>query len=115
MKGIEQIKWLCYGNHPQTSEYRDIAEEIINFLRRDEELSRKRLMELLDMNPESEKDKDKFYNILRPLRGNKGSNPLDITVISTYERDGNTFYYLSREGYDASVNSMNGTVRYALD
>lgn len=115
MKGIEMIKFFCYGNHPQSSEYKEIAGDIMRYLDSQGEASRKELMRHLDMNPSSDTESDRFYNIMRPLKGKKNSNPLPLAVISTYERNGETFYYLSRDAYDASVNAMNQSVRYFLD
>ena len=41
MKGIEMIKFFCYGNHPQSSEYKEIAEDIMRYLDSQGDASRK--------------------------------------------------------------------------
>jgi polyhydroxyalkanoate synthesis regulator phasin len=115
LKAIDRILWLAYGNHPQTSEYREKAEKIIDYLRRDQHVEKSELMEFVDLDPDVESDDRKFKRILQPLKGDKSGNPMDITFVTSFQKGDDRFYRLSRDSFDASVKNIVRNIRYAID
>ena len=115
LKAIDRILWLAYGNHPQTSEYREKAEKILDYLRRDQHVEKSELMEFVDLDPDVESDDRKFKRILQPLKGDKSGNPMDITFVTSFQKGDDRFYRLSRDSFDASVKNIVRNIRYAID
>lgn len=106
MKAIDRILWLAYGNAPASAEYREKADIILSNLSRQHFVERPRLMGVVGLDPGSKSDTAKFNNILRPLRGEKGGNPLDLAFVSSFTADGSRYYQLSRDAFDASVRKL---------
>jgi hypothetical protein len=115
MKAIDRILWLAYGNHPQTSEYREKAEKILDYLRRNQHVEKSELMKAVDLDPDVESDDRKFKRILQPLKGDKSGNPMDVTFVTSFQKGNDRFYRLSRDSFDASVKNVIRNIRYAID
>lgn len=115
MKAIDRILWLAYGNHPQTSEYREKAETMLDYLRNNQHVEKSELMKAVDLDPDVESDDRKFKRILQPLKGDKSGNPMDITFVTGFQKGDDRFYRLSRDSFDASVKNVIRNIRYAID
>jgi len=115
LKAIERILWIAYGNHTQTSQYRELAEIIIQRLRNDDFVKKQTLMEEVGLNPSSENDDQKFKRVMRPLKGQKSSNPLDIQFVIQRQMDDGSYYALSRDAFDASSRNVVQSIRRVID
>lgn len=115
LKSIQRILWLAYGNHTQTSEYREMAEIIIQRLRNDDLVKKQDLMEDVGLDPSSENDDQKFKRVMRPLKGQKSSNPVDVQFVVQRQMDDGSHYALSRDAFDASSRNLVQSIRRAID
>lgn len=115
MKAIERILWLAYGNHTQTSEHRELAEIIINRLRKSQQVEKTELMEHIGLDPGLESDNRKFQRIMQPLKGQKSSNPLDLRFVSGFRHGNDRYYSLDRSAFDTSFQNLKRNIRYAID
>jgi hypothetical protein len=115
LKAIERILWLAYGNHTQTSEYRELAEIILQRLRNGDFVRKQELMQEVGLDPDSENDDQKFKRVMRPLKGQKKSNPLDVQFVVQRRMDDGSFYALSRDAFDASSRNLVQNIRRAID
>ena len=115
LKAIQRILWLAYGNHTQTSEYREMAEIIIQRLRKDDFVRKQELMREVGLDPSSENDDQKFKRVMRPLKGQKSSNPLDIQFVIQRQMDDGSHYALSRDAFDASSRNVVQSIRRVID
>jgi hypothetical protein len=115
LKAIERILWLAYGNHPQTSDYKERAEIILNRLRRDSPVEKSELMEEVGLDPEMESDDRKFKRILQPLKGDKENNPMDISFLNSIQEGDDRYYSLSRSAFDASLKPVIRNIRYCIE
>ena len=115
LKSIQRILWLAYGNHTQTSEYREMAEAIIQRLRNDDFVKKQDLMEIVGLDPSSENDDQKFKRVMRPLKGQKSSNPVDVQFVVQRQMDDGSYYALSRDAFDASSRNLVQSIRRAID
>lgn len=115
LKAIERILWIAYGNHTQTSQYRELAEIITQRLRNDDFVKKQTLMEEVGLDPSSENDDQKFKRVMRPLKGQKSSNPLDIQFVIQRQMDDGSYYALSRDAFDASSRNVVQSIRRVID
>ena len=111
MKAIERIKWLAYGNHPQTAKYRKSAETILEHLRNQGATEKSELAEAIGLNTAIESEDRKFKRIMQPLKGDNDSNPLDISFIYSYQDGHDRYYELSRPAFDASLKVVKKNLR----
>jgi len=115
MKAIDRILWLAYGNHPQTSEYKEKAQIILNRLRRDSPVEKSVLMEEVGLDPSVESDDRKFKRILQPLKGDKDNNPMDISFLHSFQKGDDRYYALSRSAFDSSLKPVIRNIRYCIE
>jgi hypothetical protein len=115
VKALERILWLAYGNHTQTSEYRELAEILIQRLRNDDLVKKQELMEEIGLDPSVESDDQKFKRVMRPLKGQKKSNPLDIQFVVQRRMDDGSYYALSRDAFDSSSRTVVQNIRRFID
>ena len=115
MKALERILWLAYGNHTQTSEYRELAEILIQRLRNDDLVEKQELMREIGLDPSVESDDQKFKRVMRPLKGQKKSNPLDIQFVVQRRMDDGSYYALSRDAFDSSSRTVVQNIRRFID
>jgi len=114
-KAVKRILWVAYANHTQAKEHREMAEVIIQRLRRDDLVKKQELMEEVGLEPDSENDDQKFKRVMRPLKGQKNSNPLDIQFVVQRRLDDGSFYALSRDAFDASSRTVIQNLRRFID
>jgi hypothetical protein len=115
VKALERILWLAYGNHTQTSEYRELAEILIQRLRNDDLVEKQELMREIGLDPSVESDDQKFKRVMRPLKGQKKSNPLDIQFVVQRRMDDGSYYSLSRDAFDSSSRTVVQNIRRFID
>jgi len=115
VKALERILWLAYGNHTQTSEYRELAEILIQRLRNDDLVEKQELMREIGLDPSVESDDQKFKRVMRPLKGQKKSNPLDIQFVVQRRMDDGSYYALSRDAFDSSSRTVVQNIRRFID
>jgi hypothetical protein len=115
LKAIDRILWLAYGNHPQTSDYKERAEILLNRLRRDSPVEKSELMEEVGLDPSVESDDRKFKRILQPLKGDKENNPMDISFLNSFQEGDDRYYALSRSAFDASLKPVIRNIRYCIE
>lgn len=111
MQGLDIILRLCYGNHPQTSQHKAIAEDILLVLRAEESVARDALLREAGLNPHDENDVRRFDRVMGKLRGN---NTVGVQVVTSFKQAGNTRYATSRQAFETSLDGMKRNVRYFL-
>ncbi|MFU1780271.1 hypothetical protein ACM16X_02695 [Haloarcula japonica] len=72
-------------------------------------------MEEIGLGEEDSEDVEKFNKIIRPFRGEKASNPLNLCFLSEAEVDGDVYYWLSRTAFDATERILRKRVVEFLD
>lgn len=112
---MDQALRLVFGNHPNTSEYKDIAEEIINYLRREKQIEKKVLMDRVGLNPSSDADEQKFNNIMRYLKGSAKQNILEVGLVNNFQHSGKSYYALDKTGFRKTFNNLRANVIYLLE
>ncbi|WP_313694256.1 hypothetical protein [Halorarum halobium] len=78
-------------------------------------MKKQELMEEVDLDPGSENDDQKFKRVMRPLKGQKSSNPLDVQFVVQRRMDNGSFYALSRDAFDASSRNLVQNLRRFID
>lgn len=107
--GDEQILLLAYGTAGRSAEAKKHARKLLKALRANKELTRREICKHLDFGGGENAARMKFYRIISPLLGGAKS-PLGLKFVV---RHGNK-YSLSRDAFDAGLESMAKNVRYAL-
>jgi hypothetical protein len=111
MKAIERIGWLAYGNHSMSSETRSDGELVLTYLQNNGCVPRAELAK----NTGFGSDIESLNKVLQPLKGDKQSNPLDLSFVQRIEVDGTVYYKLSREAFDASMKALKTELVAFLD
>lgn len=115
MKAIERILWIAYGNHSASADTRDDAEKILERLQNNGLVHRDELMRTVDLEPSSDSDRSSFSNLLAPLRGSNKVGPLNIQFVTRRSVEGEAYYRVSRDAFDASFEKMKSDVLYLLE
>lgn len=115
MKAIERILWIAYGNHSASADTRDDAEKILERLQNNGLVHRDELMRTLDLEPSSDSDRSSFSHLIAPLRGSNRVGPLNIQFVTRRTVEGEPYYRLSRDAFDASFEKMKSDILYLLD
>lgn len=59
-------------------------------------------MQEVDLDPDSKSDIETFNKVVRPLKGEKASNPLNLRFIGSSKVDNTVYYRFSRNAFDIS-------------
>lgn len=111
-KGIENICYICYGNHPKSVSLYPVAHKVLELLKENGEMEIRELAKKIGLKYDNYSDKTKFYTILRPLYGR---NPLEIQFIAKRRSGNKTFYYLSKDLFGFSLNQLKKRLEYHLE
>jgi hypothetical protein len=112
VKGVDYILYICYGNHSRASSNKEKAEDLIIALRSRHSMQRDELMDYLGYDSEDENQVRSFDRLLSPLRGD---NALDVQLVKGFTQNGEKYYSLSRNTFDASIQKMIKSVRDSLE
>ena len=115
LKAIDRILWLTYGNHGSSKENREKAEIVLKTLSSSGAVPRSELMRQIGLDEDVESDVDSFNDLVRPLKGKKSSNPLQVCFLLSSKEDGDVYYRLSRGAFSASFLKMKSDILYFLD
>lgn len=115
LKAIERVLWIAYGNHSASADTRDDAEKILERLENSGLVHRDELMQVVDLDPSLDSDCSSFSHLLAPLRGSNKIDPLNIQFVTRRLLDGDPYYRVSRDAFDASFEKMKSDILYLLE
>lgn len=110
LKAIDRILWLTYGNHGSSKENREKAEIVLEALSNSGVVPRSELMRQIGLDENASDDVDRFNSLVRPLKGRKSSNPLEVGFVLSSQEDGDVVYRLSLGAFSATLLKLKSDV-----
>lgn len=112
LTGTELIVAECYGN-AKSDKSKEAGSQIVDKLRSNHRVERKKLMDMLNFNPKDDNEVKKFQRRIRPLM--KATDGGRRCCVSSRQKNGNTYYFFDRGKYDQEENRIQQNVRNTID
>lgn len=121
---MARLLYSSFGNNSKSSVYWDRGEKLVERLRNDHRITVEEAMELIDMNPKKENERNQFNAMIRKMRdGNKIKVPnrkklekrVGIGYLQVDRRGNNDYIYLSADAFRSNVDNYKNGVNQYLD